>query len=89
MINHLYAGCLQPCKECCIFFVSFRQHRLSHLPSCIRVGSSLQEELSHVHLPIFRGHMERSEAFLLKRKQNQERILLVLYIATFYTHYCH
>lgn len=38
---------------------------MSHLPSSIRVGSSLQKELSYIHLPIFRCHMERSEAFLL------------------------
>ena len=41
---------------------------LSHLPSSVRVGPSLQEELGHVHLPVFRGHVEGSEAFLLKRK---------------------
>lgn len=82
-IYHLYVGSSQPCKECFIVFVLFRElnyrkHRLSHLPSCIRVGSSLQEELGNIHLSIFRGHMERSEAFLLKRKQNLERDIVCL-----------
>lgn len=56
----------------CFWDFNHMEHVLSHLASCIGVGSSLQKELSYVHLSIFRGHMEWSKSFLLKRQQNEE-----------------
>lgn len=54
-LNHLYTA-RWPCEE----------HKASHLPCCIGVGSPLQEELSHIHLPILGGYVKGGEAFLLQ-----------------------
>lgn len=50
-----------------------QQRRSTHLSSRVGVGSSFQKELRHVHLSIFRGHMERSKAFLLGKKHRSSK----------------
>lgn len=37
---------------------------VSHLPSSIRIGPSLQQKLCYIHLAVLGGYMERSEPFL-------------------------
>lgn len=80
--NHLYSFQVQVLRFaagtlCPSGMWTTEEHRLSHLPSCVRIGSSLQEELCHIHLSIFRGHMEGSEAFLLRRKKITHREQLI------------
>lgn len=40
--------------------------KLSHLSSCIRCSSLVQEETGHLHLAVLCCHVQRTEAFLLQ-----------------------